>query len=123
MLYTGRGGFLYEKIRTRNKKINSDEDENHNRESEQTLPDFLINDQDAEELMQFFRNCVVAHNKEELKDKMKSSVAFRRNILKNPPEPMFKIFGFYFVDPELVCFFFHLLCTSIGNYINHSRIF
>lgn len=105
MLYTGHSGFLYEKLRNKSRNVNSDENQNEivfNTERERESHEFLIDAEAADELMQFFRNCVVSQNKEEIIEKLKYSVEFRRSILQNPPEPIFKIFGFYFVDPELV---------------------
>lgn len=57
---------------------------------------------DGDGLMQYFKNCVVHQNRNELKEKMKTSLEFRRNLLKNPKVAIYKMFPFYFVDPTLV---------------------
>lgn len=56
----------------------------------------------GDELLEYFKPCVVQNDREELKQKLADSIEFRRKILSNPPEPIHKIFSFYFVDPELV---------------------
>lgn len=100
---------MYENLRNRARKGRTD-GENANvvqDPAEQT---------NLDELMQFFKNCVVDQQKDELKMKMAESVAHRRIVLANPPEPIYKMFGFYFVDPELVnifLFFFHFLCFTL----------
>lgn len=53
-------------------------------------------------LMQYFKNCVVAQEIEMLREKMKTSIDFRRSDLISPPGPIYKIFPFYFVDVQLV---------------------
>ena len=59
-------------------------------------------DQDENDVLQYLKNCVVHQNKEELKQVLASCVEFRRRILNDPQQPIYKMFGFYFVDPELV---------------------
>lgn len=72
----------------------------------------------SNELMQFFKNCVVDQQKDELKMKMTECVEYRRQILANPPEPIHKMFGFYFVDPELVNMFLFYLFFFVQNKIS-----
>lgn len=116
MLYTGRSGFLYDKLRYKNKK-NGRNDENDNAidtdrlesaDTTENIP-FETDDENSAELMQFFKNCVVANDKEELKRKLAESIEFRRQILREPQKPIHEMFGFYFVDPELVFFSFFSL--------------
>lgn len=103
MLYGQRSGYLYDKLRYKKKA-----DKNHN--TDDVIDDYPVaahsesslDEQMKNELMQYFKNCVVDRNKEELKEKLKSCVEFRREILNEPQQPIYKIFGFYFVDPELV---------------------
>lgn len=68
--------------------------------------------------MQFFKNCVVDQQEDELKMKMTECVEYRRQILANPPEPIHKMFGFYFVDPELVNMFLFYLFFFVQNKIS-----
>lgn len=53
---------------------------------------------------------MVQQQKDELKIKLSESVDYRRKILADPPEPIYKIFGFYFVDPDLVSMFLFFVC-------------
>lgn len=73
-----------------------------------------FNESDEEELMKFFKNCVVAQDRSILKVKLETSIEFRRKILKNPPAPIKNIFAFYFVDPNLV----YLLFFNITYYVD-----
>lgn len=95
-MYGNNCGYLLEKLRNKAKKQNQSNDENDN---EQSDPRAATN---TDELMQFFKNCLVEQQMDELKAKMAEFVDFRRQILANPPEPICKIFSFYFVDPDLV---------------------
>lgn len=97
MLYTGSSGYLYEKLRNKSRKQGK-EDKNI-----QDVNDNPVNENiSSDELMQYFKNCVVAQDRENLMKRLESSVEYRRMILKNPHEHIYKLFPFYFVDPELV---------------------
>lgn len=112
-MYTGRSGYIYDKIRRLKSKNNNenstesnydeiDDDENGGDENNaMDLPESLIANDDNT-LMQYFKNCVVNQNQAELREKLKNSVEFRRALLKNPEKPIYKLFPFYFVDPTLV---------------------
>lgn len=57
------------------------------------------------QLLQYFRNYVIANGTDDLKETLQSSVEFRRRILRDPPDPIYVMFGFYFCDPNLVILF------------------
>lgn len=85
---------LYEKLRNKNRKDARSDDQ-----CVENLSDFSA---EEDELLSFFKNCVVRLQIDELKEKLACSVDIRRRILREPPEPIHKMFGFYFIDPELV---------------------
>lgn len=91
MLYNNRlrRGFLYDKLRNRSRKQDSNE-QAENRE---------LNEQD---LLTFFKTCVVKNELNELKDKLTESVAFRRKLLRKEMADIKTMFPFYFADPRLV---------------------
>lgn len=79
------------------------ESENQNDEESGVVASLEIQDaSDDNDLMQFFKNCLVNQNQAELREKLRNSVEYRRDILKNPKIPIYKQFPFYFVDPSLV---------------------
>lgn len=98
MLYdsANRTGFLYNKLRNKNRANTS----NNNNSNEPNT-----DNSDVEGLIQFFKNCVVRDQKEELKKQMESSVSTRRTILADAKTNIHIAFPFYFVDVELVYFF------------------
>lgn len=114
MLYdlTNRTGFLYNKMRNRN-RVNPS---NQNNDDEPNIENV-----DMEDLIQFFKNCVVHDQKDELKTRMETSVTARRIILADPKTNIHIAFPFYFVDVDLVCFF--LICTCESTTINNKVIF
>lgn len=103
MLYGTNSGFLYDKLRYRAKKdtksVNNEDNLDDN-----VCPSVqnIFSDEEKDELLHYFKYCVVAQNKEELQSKLEMSIEFRRQILQDPPEPIYKLFAFYFVDPNLV---------------------
>lgn len=107
MLYGNCCGYLYENLRNRARKKCRLHDENGNGNGDGC--ENLEEESNFDELMQFFKNCVVAQQKDELKMKLTECVEYCRRILANTPEPIYKMFGFYFVDPELVNMFLFLL--------------
>lgn len=114
-LFTSNSGFLFNKLRNDTRKktyqnVIAMDTNDETPDSIQQIPN--------DELMNFFKYCSVEKNKEELKNKLAESVEYRRPILANPPEPIHKMFGFYFVDSELVTDSIH--CTS--NEIFHLFI-
>lgn len=122
-MYTGRSGYIYDKLRrlktkNNNENQNSREIENMNQNSMENDDDennamalFNLSSNDDIDLMQYFRNCVVNQNQPELREKLKNSVEFRRPLLNNPGNPIYKLFPFYFVDPTLVDY---ILASEIG---------
>lgn len=111
MLYGHNCGFLYEKLRNKARKQVHLPDENGNgtdRSSEHSG-----GDSNFDELLQFLKNYVVTEQIDDLKAKMAESVNYRRRILANPPEPIYKMFGFYFVDPRLVNIFIFFILLWI----------
>lgn len=105
MLYDTRVGYLYDTLRYRAQTKNGQISDNFCDEIDdeiETGSQNLLDEQEKDKLLQFFKNCVVDENKEELKRVLATCVEFRSEILKNPPLPIYKIFPFYFVDPELV---------------------
>lgn len=105
LLYSGRSGYLYDKIRNAKRKFLIDE--NQNSGDVDSLETNIIDytNEESEQLMQYFKNYVVGNDIEEFFEKMSASVNFRRGILINPPEPIHKMFGFYFADPKIVNIF------------------
>lgn len=107
MLFTTHSGFLYDKLRNKaRKELTMDENRNfetlYGDEENSNTHANPVDDEEKRALLQYFRNCVVEHDKVELKKNMEISVEFRRGILKEPHEPIHKMFSFYFVDPGLV---------------------
>ncbi|XP_055307057.1 uncharacterized protein LOC129571306 [Sitodiplosis mosellana] len=114
LLYGSGYGFLYEKLRYNSKKGDNNQNAIDNAMEIESGNSPLEQDQD--EVLQYLKNCVVHQNKEELKQVLASCVEFRRKILSDPPQPIYKMFGFYFVDPELILFDFEILYSDIdGN--------
>lgn len=104
MLYGNNHGYLHEKLRNKARKQAQSTDANENGSED---PEEEIN---SDELMQYFKNYVVADlSIDDFKSKMEVSVNYRRQILVNPPEPIHRLFGFYFVDPRLVNMFFSIV--------------
>lgn len=54
------------------------------------------------ELKQFFKNCVLPRDKEKLKEKLKESVSYRRELVHCIDTNFEESFSFYFVSPDLV---------------------
>lgn len=113
-MYTGRSGYIYDKLR-RLKTTNNNENQNsrgienvnqNSMENDDDVSDLMassdLNANDDSDLMQYFKNCVVNRNQPELREELKNSVEFRRPILNNSENTIYKLFPFYFVDPTLV---------------------
>lgn len=114
-MYTGRKGYLYDKLRNRLKSCNQNrlnvgeilsDTEANNNESIQ----FFNADGTVDSSMQYFKNCVVQLNRDELVQKLQETVDVRRNILKDNSGSIQKIFPFYFVDPNLVSYLSFAWC-------------
>lgn len=81
------------------------QDENQNDGCEnnmETCYDIDVTSEENKQLIQYFKNYVVGNNRDEFNRKLSESVEFRRNLLISPPEPIHKMFGFYFADPSIV---------------------
>lgn len=63
----------------------------------------LLSEDEIKSTLLFFRTCVVQHQKDTLKEKMKQTVDVRVQLIKKKGVKFFELFPFYFIDPELVC--------------------
>lgn len=102
MLYNANAqtGFLFDKLRNIQRKNNQIPIQ-HDTIPEEYVP---IDADDEANLIQYFKNCVIRNELNDLKEKLRSTINYRRELLLNPPEPIHKMFGFYFVSPELVSY-------------------
>lgn len=103
MLYNihAQSGFLFDKLRN-NQRKNNQIGIQHDAIPEDYVP---IDADDEANLIQYFKNCVIRNEMDDLKEKLCSTVNYRRVLLLNPPEPIHRMFGFYYVSPELVSLF------------------
>lgn len=105
---------MYDKLRNSGRKQTHTHGENKSDSPEKAST--------SDELMQFFKNVVVDQQNDELKTKLAESVNFRRQILANPPEPIYRLFGFYFVDPLLVNMFIFLYKPPDNNLVDSTLL-
>lgn len=83
---------------------NNDIDENDVAESLQNLDisDENFSEDQIEQFMVYFRNCVVSKEKPLLIDRLQQTKKLRNSILKIDKKDIMEIFPFYFTSPDLV---------------------
>lgn len=105
-----RSGELYEKLVYRKRKNKNKKKNSH----ESDLDDEENSGKSKEELLEYFENCVLPDNKNDLIQILKESVGVRFLDLINDKALIERSFQLYLVLPELVC----LLIDSIMVHFN-----
>lgn len=105
LLYGKRGGYLQNKFRNaREKRIKEtaadlsmlgSADNEH-------LPEVSYSEDEKQELMHFFKTCLV-QDKKKLLDTLKETISFRRKIFSDENTTIADDFKFYFLSPGIVC--------------------
>lgn len=62
-----------------------------------------LSEDERNNLLIFFRSCNLRTEKDQLIDKMKKTIDFRREVLRDEKTQIMQSFPFYFDDPKLVC--------------------
>lgn len=92
--YDNRSGFLFNKFK--------------NNPANPRLPRAVevleLTEEQKEDYRQFFKNCVVAKEKELIKQKLRESVDYRKSMMADYSDDFNSIFDFYFVSPDLIKF-------------------
>lgn len=70
-------------------------------------------DQDEEQLIQYFKNCVISNERENLILKMKDTVSLRQNIIRQTSKQILECFNFYYADPTFVSYISQRLSRSV----------
>lgn len=60
--------------------------------------------EEKQDLVLFFKSCLTSKCVDEIKDKLKSTVKFRAELLSDESTNIPELFHFFFVKPELVRF-------------------
>lgn len=94
--YENFTGFLYNKF-----KNNS-----ANRKIQSTVALDEMTEEEGEEYRKFFKTCVVARQKDMIKQKLRESVQDRKEMMREFADDFGNIFNFYFASPDLVCILF-----------------
>lgn len=69
---------------------------------EQFSDDELPDESEKEEILKFFKRCVLPKDQKEVEKKMKETKAFRRSVILNDFPKYLTCWQFYFSSPELV---------------------
>lgn len=104
MLYHGtrKSGFLYNALDYANKK---------KRKASKPLDELMMNeeaeftDEEKDGILKFFKRCVLPKDRKEVEKKLMDTKVFRREVILNNPEKYQDCWQFYFVQPDLVCYF------------------
>lgn len=67
-----------------------------------TLNEKPFSEEEKNEIMMYFKTCVVRNEKTSLIEKLKETVNLRIDIMKNAETNITESFPFYFVEPSLV---------------------
>lgn len=62
-----------------------------------------LTEEEINDLMLFFRTCIVRRDKEILKEKLTKTIEYREQQIKKKGVKFFELFPFYFIDVDLVC--------------------
>lgn len=100
----GRTGFLYHAIYNENKKKRkaARELQDLNNDDERTLTE-----EEKEEAVKYFKRCVLPGDRKDVEKKMHETKSFRRDLILNDFEKYKECWKIFFVEPELVNFFFN----------------
>lgn len=104
MLYDGtrKKGFLYDALKYSNKnKRRATKPLNQLLEGENEC----ISEEQKNAILKFFKRCVLPREKKAVQQKMRDTVAFRRQLILDDLTKYKDCWKFYFVLPELVSFF------------------
>lgn len=61
-----------------------------------------ITEEELKSIMLFFRTCIVAKERNDLKVKLRKTVKQREEMIKKKGIQFFEVFPFYFIDPSFV---------------------
>lgn len=108
MLFDGtrKKGFLYDALKFANKK---------KRNATKPLDELLLqengspSEEDKGEILKNFKRCVLPTERKAVEQKMRDTVAIRRQLILDDLTKYKDCWQFYFVLPELVSFFFGIL--------------
>lgn len=91
--FAGQSGQFFVKIKNARQNIN------------RTKPKSRAIDQEEEDLIQYFKNCVVINERDDLIKRLKDTVPLRQNIIKVTSQNIHECFSFYYADPTIVSIF------------------
>lgn len=112
MLYDGthKKGFLYDALKFANKKSKK-------RNATKPLDELLLqenggtSEEDKDAILKYLKRCVLPTEKKAVEQKMRDTVAIRRQLILDDLTKYKDCWQFYFVLPELVRFFRYFIET------------
>lgn len=61
-----------------------------------------LSDEEKEDLMLFFKNCIIPRDKPKLLETLKETISFRKEIFALEATRLANCFAFYFTSPDIV---------------------
>lgn len=114
---TKQSGSLFNKIRYNNAKKSRKRRmvDNSNDDADDWTPE------EKRDLSDFFQHCVVRTQRQQIEEKLRETVAYRRKMILSSMDEFMEMWEFYFAAPDLVSVRMYVLCQiSFQSYNQRS---
>lgn len=109
---TKQSGSLFNKIRYNNAKTHK----SRKRAMVDDDPDDWT-PEEVQDLSEFFQHCVVRTQRQQIEEKLRETVTFRRKMILSSMDEFMKMWEFYFAAPDLVSMRMYVYCVKIWSFL------